>query len=271
MSSILGLTGRVIPCGLTPYRAVTLLSVCSLLAGCAVGNTHTFRYSRPAVDSVGNDRVVLMFKVREARAPIVVEGEPPTWVGEQRSGFGIPYNVLTTDRRPFYQVVSETIQKDLEAAGFSVVATSVQLPNGPVALGERLSAAEAERGLYVEMRKFNSNTYTNIDVEWDFIARVFAASGAQIAENHLEGRTTLPGSFLNPPAAAKQRVPPFFYQLMRELVIESDEVMMALSGEAESPDADIGKCTIEQILGMRDSGLSEAQIRAACAPPSPPP
>ncbi len=216
-----------------------------------------------------------MFKVRESRAPVVGEGEPSSWVGEQRSGFGIPYNVLTTDRRPFARTVQETIEKDLEAMGFQVAQVNIDLPRGQEAIARSLRDSGAERAVFVEILKFNSNTYHNIDVEWDFEVQVFGPSGAHLADNRIEGRTTLSGSLLNAPGAAKQRVPPFFYQLMRELVVENAEVTKALAGEVPGRVVPPLGCTVEQILAMRDSGLGEQQIKAACEgvvpePPTPP-
>lgn len=74
------------------------------------------------------------------------------------------------------------------------------------------------------------------------------------------------GSFLDPPKAAKRAVPPFFYDLMRQLVVEHDQVMNALAGDTEAVESTArgAECSVEQIMAMRDSGLSEAQIRLAC-------
>lgn len=243
-----------------------LVGVALTVGGCAVGNTHTFRYLPPEAEELGHGRVVLVFDVREARPAVVEEGEPSTWVGEQRSGLGIPYNVLTTDGKALTRIVRETIEKDLEAVGFEVEVSSSEAGSSAQEVAQRIREASAERGLFVEVREFNSNTYTNIDMEWDLIARVFGPSGAVLGENRLEGRTTLDGSFMNPPRAAKRSVPPFFYDLMRQLVTENDEVMRALTGsteEAASGTATNG-CTVEQVLSMQRSGLTESQIRAAC-------
>lgn len=247
-----------------------LVAAALAFAGCAVGNTHTFRYAPTQIEAVGQDRVVLLFKVREARPAVVDEGEPPSWVGEQRGGFGIPYNVLTTDGKAFTRVVQETLQKDLEAAGFDVEVSSTDAAETQAEIASRLGEASAERGLFVEVRDFNSNTYTNIDMEWDLLATVYGRSGAVLAENHLQGRTTLDGSFMNPPGAAKRSVPPFFYELTRDLVLRNDDVMRALTGQDEARPGASGetRCSVDQILSMRESGVTEEQIKAACEPGS---
>ena len=134
----------------------------------------------------------------------------------------------------------------------------------PKNLAEVMAEAGAQRALGVVMRNFNSNSYTNIDVEWDFEATVYGPSGQSLASNHLEGRQTLTGSLVNPPRAAKQRVPPFFYDLVHQLVVGDQEMLPALTGPTTDPPAGRVGCTVEQILEMRDAGLSDDQIHAAC-------
>lgn len=235
------------------------------LGGCAVGNTHSFVYRPTATQSVGLGKGVLIFEVREARPEVIDEGEPASWVGEQRSGFGIPYNVLTTNRRPFAQVVQDVLIADLGAAGFAVKVAGAEPPQLREAIARLLGGAGAERGLFVEVREFNSNTYTNIDVEWDFRVQVFGPSGSVLVEDHLAGRETLEGSVMNAPGAAKKKVPPFLNGLLRDLVIANPQVLDALT--TDEAVSERNGCTVAQIVSMRDSGLTEAQIEAACERP----
>jgi hypothetical protein len=71
---------------------------------------------------------------------------------------------------------------------------------------------------------------------------------------------------MNPPGAAKRSVPPFFYELTRDLVLRNDDVMRALAGQEEAGPGVSGepRCSVDQILSMRESGLTEEQIKAAC-------
>jgi hypothetical protein len=108
-------------------------------------------------------------------------------------------------------------------------------------------------------------------LEWDFEATVQGPDGQSLASNHLQGKQELQGSFMNPPKAAKQKVPPFFYDLMRELVVGDPEMVEALSQpiDALAPAPTDRTCTVEQILKMRDAGLTDEQIRAACGEGAP--
>lgn len=240
---------------------VALLAVAA--SGCAVGNTHTFRYAPATGHDLGNGRVVVVFGVEDLRKDIVEGDEPLSWVGEQRSGYGIPFTVKTADGKAFAKVVQETLQRDLESVGFR---TAVVDETSPGDVATVLSEAGAERGLVVVMRIFNSDTYTDIDVEWDFEATVYGPDGEKLASNRLQGKQELEGSFLNPPKAAKQKVPPFFYDLMRQLVVGDPDMAAALTHPVEelAPAPAERNCTVEQILKMRDAGLTDEQIRAAC-------
>jgi hypothetical protein len=79
----------------------SLLAIALLtLSGCVMGNTQTFNDVPIERSEVGQGKVVLLFAVDDQRPYIVSGDEPPNFVGEQRNGYGMPFNVTTTDKRP---------------------------------------------------------------------------------------------------------------------------------------------------------------------------
>jgi len=154
----------------------TELRLCGLLLagiaamGCAYGNTHTFDYRPVLREALGGGERVVLFAVDERRKESVEEGEPATWVGEQRGGYGNPFDLRTTGGRPFAEEV----------------------------------------------------------VEWEFEATVLGPDGEEAESHRIEGRKTLQGSVINPPRAATEKVPPFSYELMHELVAGNADVVRAL-------------------------------------------
>ncbi|HXT19771.1 MAG TPA: hypothetical protein VN923_03390, partial [Thermoanaerobaculia bacterium] len=65
--------------------------------------------------------------------------------------------------------------------------------------------------------------------------------------------------------AAKLQTPPFFYRLNHELVIANPRIWPALAGAATPAASEPApKCSVEQILKMKETGLSDEQVRAAC-------
>ena len=202
-----------------------LIAVASCL-GCAFGNTHTFDYRPQIPEGVGQGTVVVLFSVSDQRPDIVTGDEPLEWVGEQRGGYGNPFNVKTTSGKPFAEIVAETVRRDLEAAGFAAIVVEESAEKGSA--GEVIRSRGAQRAVSIVMHKFNSNTYINIDVEWDFEATVLDSRGDTIAANREAGKETLTGSFVNPPKAAKEKVPPFFYDIVHRLVTGNEEMQEAL-------------------------------------------
>jgi hypothetical protein len=198
----------------------------SAVAGCAIGNTHTFNYRPQETSELGRGTTVLVFAVKDARPYIVAGEEPASFVGEQRAGYGgVLHNVLTTDGRPFAEHVAETVGRDLQAAGFKVLASD-RVAEGDI--GRFLAEQGADRAMAVVMREFNSNTYNNIDVEWDFEAAVYGADGKELHRRTETGKTTLTvllGGFGRVPG---QPVPTFFYELIHKLVAGDPEVIRAL-------------------------------------------
>lgn len=256
---------RSVLCAMNHRLARVAVTVVVLLAtsGCVAGNTHTFRHQPAVGEDLGGGRTVLLFDVDDQRAEVIEGGEPAAWVGVQRNGFGEPFPILTDDGRPFAASVRDTLARDLESIGFRVVEGDGA---GEGDIAAALERAGADRGLAVVMRAFDSDTYTNITVTWDFEATVFGVDGDSLFTHRLQGAEELEGSFVNPVKGAQQAVPPHFTRLMRNLVVGNLHVRRALvTGEiGPAPPSPGRDCTVQQILEMREMGLSEAQIEAAC-------
>lgn len=209
------------------FSICLVIAAVSLASGCAVGNTHTFNYIPTEKSDVGAGRLVLLFAVDDQRPYVVSGDEPAMFVGEQRSGYGIPFNVTTTDKRPFADVVQETIQRDLEAAGFRVTSIREKATSVPAAV----QAASPARAVAVVMREFKSDTFNNINFDYDFEIIVYDGAGQEIARDRASGEDVLEGSMMNPPKAARQKVPAEFYRKIHALVTGNPKVMAALTAQ----------------------------------------
>ena len=197
-------------------KQFVLLAVLSVWAmGCVAGNTMAFEYAAPATSTVGQGKTVVLLPVADERPYILEKDEPLTFVGEMRNGYGMPFNVNTANGRPFAEVVTSAVQRDLEAAGFTVVR------------GER--AQGSNRALSVTMKEFMSNTSINIDVVWDFVVRVLDGSGNVVAEDADQGEQELKGSMMNPVKAAKKSVPEYFSTVVHRMITGNPKIVQALT------------------------------------------
>ncbi len=249
---------------LRSYLGLGAALVTVLLSGCAVGNVYDFRYippDRPTAEL--SPRVVVFFEVEDLRKDIVSGDEPKSWVGEQRGGYGNPFTVKTSDGKAFAEVVQSAIRRDLESLGLKVEEVDVKAAASAGAVAEKIRGSEGDLGLQVKMLVYNSNTYVNIDMEWDFQLVVFDSAGKILYDDHVEGRQTIDGSYWNSPKAAKAKVPPAFYRVLHDMIVGNRELLEALGSDGGEVTG-TKKCTVDQILSMKESGLNDDQIRAAC-------
>jgi hypothetical protein len=198
-----------------------------LLTGCVMGNTHAFNYVPGDRSDVGAGKIVLLFAVDDQRPYIVSGDEPANFVGEQRNGYGMPFNVTTTDKRPFAIIVQETVARDLEAAGFEMMTSASKTTDVAAAVRD----AKVNRALAIVMREFKSDTFNNINFDYDFEAIVYDGDGKEIARDRIEGEEEIPGSMMNPPKAARQKVPAEFYKRIHSLVAANHKILDALTSQ----------------------------------------
>lgn len=198
----------------------------SVLSGCIANAEYRFDYHPGTSSDVGEGDTVLVVLPHDNRPDVVSGDEPPSYVGELRNGFGIPFTVNTRGKRPFARVVAEAVARDLEAAGFRVVGDP--LPAGP-GLSERIGRAGARKALEVTINEFDADTFFDSSVEWDFVATVYDERGEVIATDRSAGNGELDGSLWNPKRAASRRVPPFLFDRLHRLIGENPTIVAALS------------------------------------------
>ncbi len=200
--------------------------VISILAcGCAVGNKYQF------ADVTANVQAANKIYVAVAsldQRPTVLSGESPVdYVGMQRGGFGNPFNVTTYSGLPFADAVSESICQSLKQKGFDAESVLTKVGTPEKAALKQLLAKQAERSIFVNIRQWESDTYSNIGLTYDLALTVFDKDGSAVAQSIAKDTTTIPGSFANPPAAARKKVPAAFKDMIEDL-LNDPEVKKAL-------------------------------------------
>lgn len=207
-------------------RSLVFVVLSTLLtSGCAIGNKYAFDYRPATVADVAQGASILLLEPLDQRSYIVSGDEPPDFVGEQRNGYGMPFNVTTADGRPFSETVGSIAKNDLEAAGYRVTLVD----DSPDAIGALLKERGIDRGLVLVIREFESDTMTNITVDWDIEASVYDQNGKIVTTESDRGSEDLVGSFMNPPKAARQKVPAFLHEKIHEL-LNRPSIQSALRG-----------------------------------------
>lgn len=183
--------------------------------GCVAGNRFKFDYKPATMPNVGSGTAVVV-AAAEGRPDVVSGDEPKSFVGEQRNGYGMPFNITTEGDVPFASVVAESVRRDLEASGFRAVAA-----NNPDELSRAIRSNNANRGLLVTIKEFKTDTMNNITVNWNLEAAVVDGDGKVLATNSVSGESDIKGSMMNPVKASKQKVPAFLFDELHKLVSDA--------------------------------------------------
>lgn len=198
---------------MTPLlRASICLTSALLLIGCAAGNK--IPYSGPATGYSLTGEGPVAVATHDGRPYVVSESKPVTFVGLQRGGYGNPFNVTTASGRALAHDFDETLVATLRAAGFDAKAVTVAPSESKAAVIERLRQDPSQRSLVVALAEWKSDTYNNTKLMYDVAFEVYGADGELLGGASFEGSENLGGSFMNPPAHAKQAVPEAYRRLI---------------------------------------------------------
>jgi hypothetical protein len=236
-------------------RAVGLLLLLSAM-GCAAGNTAVYTPSKIPLQFAGQGSVAV--GVKDSRPEVVGGDRKETFVGLQRSLYGIPFAVQTQSHKPFAQdltdmIVSSLRSKSVQAQG---VALSAFKPTEEAIT--TLRAAGAARLLLFELTEWYGDTYSNTTLHYNLTLTVLDDQGRALGKSSASGEDDIGGK-KRPERKTLQAATVDIIQGL----LSAREVVAALSSDAR-PQAGAQRCTVDQVLKMRESGLAEEQIKAAC-------
>ncbi|MBJ6798613.1 hypothetical protein [Geomonas propionica] len=204
---------------------VSLLALSIALSGCAVGQSYRYHDTNLHVDASGSKSVAI---AAVDRRPYVVSAEKdPNYVGNLRGGFGNPFNVTTESGKPLAEDMSLVLCGSLKKKGFSCTPVTVAPNEADAQVKGKLQGANADRLMLLVIREWMSSTYTNTGLSYDVQLTEMDRQGAVLAEKQLKGEDDLGGSFLNPPAHAKEAVPAA-YKKKLELLLNDAAVAKEL-------------------------------------------
>lgn len=196
--------------------------------------------------------------VLDAR-PDVVSGErKETFIGLSRSLYGIPYPAHTPSKKPFAQEFSNLVVRGLKLGGVTVQSVTTTPFDGHQGAIQALQKTGAERLVLVEIRDWWSDTLIHTDLHYDLSLIVLNSQGQELGSSSITGHDEL-GKRQRP---ERRDVTTATNDIITTL-FAADALLAAFSPEA-SPVTKAASCTVEQILKMKEAGLSQEQIEAAC-------
>jgi hypothetical protein len=196
--------------------------------------------------------------VLDARPDVVSGDRKATFIGFSRSLYGIPYPAHTQSKKPLAEDLSNLFTRALKLGGTQVQAVSTSPSGRRQAAIQALQESGAERLILVEIRDWWSDTLIHTDLHYDLGLTVFNSQGQELGSSSVAGHDQL-GKRQRP---ERRDVPTATNDIIATL-FAVDAVRVSFSPDAR-PVAKKAGCTVEQILKMKDAGLTQEQIEAAC-------
>jgi hypothetical protein len=204
-----------------------LLFLAFLIQGCAVGNVYKMSDVKATLQASPPKNNSVAVATLDRRDVIVSQRCPPTYIGMQRAGLGNPWRVNTASGLPFSEDVTRAISESLAIRGYRAIPVNVSYDLTEQQVKELLIRKEANRSIFVMIRQWESDTYTNIGLTYDMSLMVFGLNQVLLAETSVADTKTISGSFWDPPAAAKEKVPEAFRAVL-EALLNDPKVIAAL-------------------------------------------
>lgn len=249
------------------------LLLCLLLTSCAWGHRINYQVATDIPDPQFRAKTIAVAS-KDSRPYVVSGTKASTFVGLMRSLYGIPYNVHTTSGNPFADDINSAVAQSLRDKGYIVTQVTLA-PGGDASVASTSIPPDFERLLLFQFNEWKTDVYFGMGLHYNVKLLVLPRTGAPLAEASREGHASLSGDY-----TLQQAIASILGELLAEpaVVAALDDptapVMRAggSGGETKTQAAALGvtkgasrKCTIDQILTMRKAGLSDPQVKSACA------
>jgi len=122
--------------------------------------------------------------VEVERSYVLSGNKPPSFVGLQRDGFGVPFDVSTRSRKGLTDIMSDAIERGLTAAGYTV--TRVRCSRNTADYVSAARDNHASRIVVLKVRKWKSDVMYGITLTSDLQLSVLDTNGALLAQSSSE-------------------------------------------------------------------------------------
>jgi hypothetical protein len=193
-------------------------SLLLLAQGCAVGNKYNFADTRADLQVSSAGRSTVAVATLDQRQDILSGTCPPTYVGMQRAGLGNPWRVNTVSDLPLAEDMTKAVSESLAKKGFKATPVIVVHALSEQQARQALATKQVERSILILIKKWESDTYMNIGLDYDLRLMILGSNQMVLAEASTAENKTISGSFWDPPSAAKEQIPIAFKQAMEKLL-----------------------------------------------------
>lgn len=205
-------------------KVASAVFLVSLLAGCAIGNKVDYRAQSINLNT-GSQKTIAL-GVHDQRPYVLSGNKDPQFVGIQRDGYGIPFNVSTESGGSLAQDLTAAISNGLTRGGASVQSQTYPHQTSNDAVAKQLLALNAEKFLFITFREWKTDSYSfmSTNLQYDITAQVLQSDGTVLAENHLSGDEPISGGVMGNQSQANSSVPAAVSRKLQLLLGDKDIV-----------------------------------------------
>lgn len=204
------------------FSGFILIGVAVLALGaCAFGRK--VDYGGVMALNVPNGSQQIALSVLDHRPYVLSGNKAPTFVGLQRDGYGIPYNVNTKSGGPLADDFSKALAQSLTSKGYRV---QEMKPKPSMSTDDAVKQAVgtgADRAIILEVTEWKTDQLHNAALLYALALSVYDDRSVALAANRLSGEDSIPSTYLE---GAEKIAPAAFRQKMTQL-FDKQEVQTA--------------------------------------------
>ncbi|MBI5581650.1 MAG: hypothetical protein HY895_21050 [Deltaproteobacteria bacterium] len=200
-----------------------------LLIGSLIGGCYKYRISDVQAQFEATGKYSVVVASLDQRQFIVDKTSPDTYVGMVRGFFGNPWNFTTMSGLPFSDDVSQAICNSLSRKGFTAKLVSVKFDLTEEKVRERLLSNKEDRALLVIIRKWESDTYANMNVGYDLILKVIAKDGTILATAQARDEVHVPSNIMAAPVYMSEKEVPNIFKKSIESLLNNPDIVKVLA------------------------------------------
>jgi hypothetical protein len=189
-----------------------------LAQGCAVGNKYNFSDTRADLQVSGTGQSSITVATLDQRQDILSGICPPTYVGMRRGGFGEPWRVNTQSNLPLAEDVTSAVSSSLAKRGFKTIPVIVAYTISEQQAKQALAAKQAERSILILIKKWESDTYMNIGLDYDLRLIILGSDQTVLAETSAVENKTIYRNMMDIHSVPEELIPTAFKQILEKLL-----------------------------------------------------
>ena len=235
--------------------ALAVAAACTLTLSTAAFAQPAFRPMRLELPTEGT----LALAVLDSRPDVLSGDRRESFAGFKRSLYGIPHPLHAPGKQPLADYFAHHLARAFELGPATVEIVKVSPFKGSDDAVETLQASGANRLVLLEIRDWWSDTLVHTDLHYDLKLTVFNAEGQAMGSASSIGHDEL-----GKENRAERRDFMTAANDILATLFADESIVSAFSTDAEPLAAGPATCTVDQILTMKESGLTQEQIEAAC-------